>query len=264
VNEETEVTGSLPSQPAPGYTAVYRFYDAAGELLYVGITSNPKSRWRAHACDKPWWHEVARKQVTWFETRTEASIAELHAIETESPRYDRSNTKNKIADADRRAQDQAYVAKALQMIREDIEAGVFPPATVLPTEKHLASRYGLSRPAVASALWKVDSRLLTHASPHWLVLDQSSPTGEIARSCGAVYGLGIELFGLHVPFQRNDLSTRSRLPKTSVTRGLGALQKVGMADMQWGKRGRALWTLLPRPKPDGLRPARDLPPHEDL
>ncbi|CQR59266.1 GIY-YIG nuclease family protein [Streptomyces leeuwenhoekii] len=264
MNEETEATGPLPSQPAPGCTAVYRFYGAAGELLYVGITSDPKSRWRSHAGEKPWWHEVARKEVTWFANRTEAGIAELHAIETEGPRYDRSNPKNKIDNEDRRTQDQAYVAEALRMVRDDIEAGVFPPATALPSAHHLASRYGLSRSAVTSALWKVEPRVLTHASPHWLVLDRSSPAGEAARSCGAVYGLGIELFGLHVPFHGDDLSARSRLPKTSVTKGLGALQKTGMADMQWGKRGRALWTLLPKPMPDGLKPARDLPPHEDL
>lgn len=43
--------------------ALYRFYDAAGALLYVGITIDPGSRWRSHAHDKPWWQQVA--QIGW-------------------------------------------------------------------------------------------------------------------------------------------------------------------------------------------------------
>ena len=247
-----------------GRTGLYRLYDATGRLLYVGITHDPKARWRLHAVDKPWWHEVARKEVTWFDTRTEAGIAELRAIETEGPLYDRSNPKNRLSDEERHAQDKAYVDEALRMIREDIEAGVFPGATALPRERDLASRYGLSRNTVASALGEIGPQLLTYATPYWLVLGQSSPAGKAAQSYGAVYGLGVELFGLHVPFHKDDLIAQARLLKSAVARELGELQKVGMADMRWGKRGRALWTLLPKPLPAGLRPARDLPPHEDL
>lgn len=245
-------------------TALYRFYDKEDRLLYVGITHDPKARWRFHAVEKPWWHEVARKEVTWFETRTEAGIAELRAIETEGPLYDRSNPKNRISAEERHAQDKAYVDEALRMIREDIEAGVFPRMTALPKERDLGIRYGLSRNAVASALGEIGPQLLTYATPYWLVLNQSSPAGKTARSHGAVYGLGIELFGLHVPFHKDDLTSQARLLKSAVTRELTELQKAGMADMCWGKRGRALWTLLPKPLPAGLRPARDLPPHEDL
>ena len=247
-----------------GRTCLYRLYDASGRLLYVGITHDPKARWRLHAVDKPWWHEVARKEVTWFGTRTEAGIAELHAIETEGPLYDRSNPRNRICDEERNAQDKAYVDEALRMIREDLEAGVFPRATALPRERDLASRYGLSRNAVASALEMVGPQYLTFASPYWLALDESSPAGKTARSYGAVYGLGIELFGLHTPFHKDDLTSQARLLKSAVARELGELQQAGLADMRWGKRGRALWTLLPKQLPEGLRPARDLPPHEDL
>lgn len=247
-----------------GRTGLYRLYDATGRLLYVGITHDPKARWRLHAVDKPWWHEVARKEVTWFETRTEAGIEELRAIETEGPLYDRSNPKNRIPDEERDAQDKAYMDEALRMIRGDIEAGVFPRMTALPRERDLADRYGLSRNTVANVLWEVGPRLLTYASPYWLVLDQSSPAGKTAQSHGAVYGLGIELFGLHTPFHKDDLTEQARLLKSAVTRELGELQKAGRADMRWGKRGRALWTLLPKPLSAGLRPARDLPPHEDL
>src|SRR5690606_21541235 len=104
----------------------------------------------------------------------------------------------------------------------------------------------------------------TFASPYWLALEDSSPAGKTARSYGAVYGLGIELFGLHTPFHKDDLTSQARLLKSAVARELGELQQAGLADMRWGKRGRALWSLLTKPLSAGLRPARDLPPPEDL
>lgn len=38
-----------------GGTFLYRFFDADGNLLYVGITWNPWVRWRVHRKEKPWW-----------------------------------------------------------------------------------------------------------------------------------------------------------------------------------------------------------------
>ena len=43
--------------------ALYRFYATDGALLYVGITADPGTRWRAHSHDKPWWHEVANVTI---------------------------------------------------------------------------------------------------------------------------------------------------------------------------------------------------------
>lgn len=69
-------------------TAVYRLYDAEDRLLYVGITVNPKSRLRDHRTKKPWWHEVARTETRWFDTRPEAEDVEGVAIRDERPLYD--------------------------------------------------------------------------------------------------------------------------------------------------------------------------------
>ncbi|MER5902987.1 GIY-YIG nuclease family protein [Streptomyces mirabilis] len=77
------------SEP-PERTALYRFYDAEDRLLYVGITSNPKARWRAHARDKYWWPEVSRKTIEWFETRKSAERIEKIEVEEESPAYNRT------------------------------------------------------------------------------------------------------------------------------------------------------------------------------
>ncbi|WP_031129594.1 GIY-YIG nuclease family protein [Streptomyces aureocirculatus] len=47
------------AQPA----AVYRLYDAAGHLLYIGLTCNPRSRWKDHRKEMLWWREVAFKVI---------------------------------------------------------------------------------------------------------------------------------------------------------------------------------------------------------
>lgn len=56
-------------------TALYRLYDANGVLLYIGISGDPKRRFRQHARTKHWWPEVVRKEEVWFDTRREAEDA---------------------------------------------------------------------------------------------------------------------------------------------------------------------------------------------
>lgn len=67
--------------------ALYRFYDRAGELLYVGITRDPGARWSRHAADKPWWHQVQRIAIEPMPDRAIALAAERDAIKAENPRY---------------------------------------------------------------------------------------------------------------------------------------------------------------------------------
>jgi predicted GIY-YIG superfamily endonuclease len=66
-------------------TALYRLHDGAGVLLYIGITHDPESRWRAHAGTKSWWPEVIRKEVEWHADRLLAETAEVAAIRAELP-----------------------------------------------------------------------------------------------------------------------------------------------------------------------------------
>lgn len=67
--------------------ALYRFHDAAGQLLYVGLTSNPGRRFAQHASDKPWWTEVATVRIETFPDRASVALAERVAIQAERPRY---------------------------------------------------------------------------------------------------------------------------------------------------------------------------------
>jgi hypothetical protein len=68
-------------------TALYRFYGAGDQLLYVGITERLGKRWETHMRNKPWWPDVRRQTVHWHPTRAQASEAEVAAIVDEKPLY---------------------------------------------------------------------------------------------------------------------------------------------------------------------------------
>lgn len=68
-------------------TALYRLFDAADDLLYVGITTDPERRWSQHGSDKPWWRLVARRTVEWHADRKAAEKAESGAVQAERPLY---------------------------------------------------------------------------------------------------------------------------------------------------------------------------------
>jgi predicted GIY-YIG superfamily endonuclease len=73
-------------------TALYRLHDTAGQLLYVGITHAPDTRWATHASTKTWWAEVSRKSVEWHENRALAEAAEKIAIRDERPLHNRADS----------------------------------------------------------------------------------------------------------------------------------------------------------------------------
>lgn len=65
--------------------ALYRFRDAAGQLLYIGITVDIAGRFPRHAAEKPWWRDVTRIDVEALPGRAEALEAERAAIQAERP-----------------------------------------------------------------------------------------------------------------------------------------------------------------------------------
>ena len=68
-------------------TALYRFYDPGGVLLYVGITDDVARRLRQHARNKAWFAQVQYQAVTWYGSEWSARQAEKQAIHREAPRY---------------------------------------------------------------------------------------------------------------------------------------------------------------------------------
>lgn len=64
---------------------LYRLYDGAGVLLYVGISSNFSGRLAQHGRDKQWWESVASVRVEHYPDRASVEAAERVAIAAELP-----------------------------------------------------------------------------------------------------------------------------------------------------------------------------------
>jgi len=66
-------------------TDLYRYFDAEGRLLYVGISFSAIARAAQHRESTGWWCDVARMHVEHLPTRSDALDAERQAIRTEQP-----------------------------------------------------------------------------------------------------------------------------------------------------------------------------------
>lgn len=68
-------------------TALYRHFDEADRLLYVGISFSAMKRLKQHRDHAHWFDAIARVTIEWLPSREEALIAEATAIRDESPKY---------------------------------------------------------------------------------------------------------------------------------------------------------------------------------
>ena len=74
---------------AKGY--VYRVFDAADRLLYVGCSVDVESRLRYHEQHSFWWIFRSRVETEEFPSRAEAAEAEVAAIGSEHPRWNKKD-----------------------------------------------------------------------------------------------------------------------------------------------------------------------------
>lgn len=70
---------------------LYRHYDKAGNLLYVGISARPISRHTSHRSMSPWWRRISRIELEHFDSRYEALEAEEKAIRQEKPVHNKTH-----------------------------------------------------------------------------------------------------------------------------------------------------------------------------
>ena len=79
-----------PSQPEPepeqSSGVVYRIFNAAGDLLYVGMSGSAIQRAVQHI-EKPWGREIATITIQHYATYAQALAEEAIAITAEQPRY---------------------------------------------------------------------------------------------------------------------------------------------------------------------------------
>lgn len=71
----------------PDECAVYRFYDDAGGLLYVGISWSPFRRWGAHRRHAAWFTHAVLAVVDVYMSEREALRVEREWIRGASPRW---------------------------------------------------------------------------------------------------------------------------------------------------------------------------------
>lgn len=74
-------------QSAPELHVLYRFFNTAGVLLYVGITNSVWRRIASHEAVQPWWAEVASATMEHHPDRKSLTHAERAAIKSEHPLY---------------------------------------------------------------------------------------------------------------------------------------------------------------------------------
>lgn len=81
--------GHMPQPPVgdkkTGETALYRLYNAAGQLLHIGISRSPLNRWGVHAENHDWWGAVATYRLEWHVDREAAIKAEKRTVTAEAP-----------------------------------------------------------------------------------------------------------------------------------------------------------------------------------
>lgn len=86
-----------------GRTALYRWYDAEGALLYIGITGHLPTRQAIHAKNSAWSEFAALSRVEHYADRATAEAAEVAAILAEMPIFNRQH--NDTPEARRRLVD---------------------------------------------------------------------------------------------------------------------------------------------------------------
>jgi len=165
---------TIPSA-RPGKTALYRFFDDADRLLYVGITSNPEKRWAQHRrfAATTWWPKATRVATDWHDTREGATAAELRVIRTKAPLYNAGGApswrRERLPEerlcpqtnldkfyretGDRFWGQRMHMHEAIaDVLAADIRAGRLPAGSAMPTATALVGRFGVSVATVRRAV----------------------------------------------------------------------------------------------------------------
>jgi predicted GIY-YIG superfamily endonuclease len=153
----------------PEHTALYRLYDADGRLLYVGITNNPKQRWRDHEQRYSWWLEVADRRLEWHDSRREAFDAETAAMRDEHPMFNSPDRFGRGRNPSRRPvyDDSVIVQAVAASLRQSITSGELTIGTIIRVGK-VAKAHGASIDSTGRALGKlVNEKLLSREGAGW-------------------------------------------------------------------------------------------------
>lgn len=85
--EEAKSTAALRAPQSKTCHYLYRMFDDASDLLWVGETKDVGERLKNHRAQSRWYHEFAMLTLVRLASRAEAQAAEHIAIRDENPRY---------------------------------------------------------------------------------------------------------------------------------------------------------------------------------
>lgn len=140
---------------SPERTALYRYFDATNELLYIGISIDPDGRLRAHRDNhEPWVPVIASRTVEWLDSRPLALKAEEEAIKAERPRYnEKHNYDDAPFDPSSWAEVTAWpkVPAIAELMRTEIAAGRWAHGQRIPSLRTLGAAVGASSRIVSQA-----------------------------------------------------------------------------------------------------------------
>jgi hypothetical protein len=83
--------------PRSERTALYRHFNAAGDLLYIGISLSAVERLSAHMATSKWAGEIATVKIEYFDNRGLALNAERVAIISEKPIFNIIHSSEAVA-----------------------------------------------------------------------------------------------------------------------------------------------------------------------
>lgn len=98
---------------------LYRLFDASDDLLYIGKTVAPSSRFQQHRETKSWWRTVATIRLAYFNSAEELDREERYAIRSERPLHNIKHNKHS-----------GYGYREVAPLSYDITDGGYPIAVV--------------------------------------------------------------------------------------------------------------------------------------
>ncbi|WP_329376101.1 hypothetical protein [Streptomyces sp. NBC_01483] len=232
-------------------TAVYRFFGANGELLYLGITHDLQERWGTHERIQPWWLDVSRREFTWYDTRAEAEEIEATATAVQKPRYDRSGQRTTGGEVDQRLA--AEKERAMDAISADIDNGTYPLWRLLPSYGSLSAKYGIPLIGITRALTKLahdEQTLVYHQDQFAVSLPGIQPSRD-AQRIGLSYFLASNAFGGST-FTRADLVETTGVSEGTAHQHLKRWQETDRVErLEKVSGSRALiYRIVRHPEPD--------------
>ncbi|MFE2297935.1 GntR family transcriptional regulator [Streptomyces sp. NPDC059445] len=165
----------------PERTALYRHFDADRNLLYIGISVNPESRWKSHLYSLAEWPKLAASRTDeWFDTREAAEIAEVAAIKAERPRFNGSHNFVEASFTPTIWTSPIVGPRKREVIAvrvsQEIESGNWPPGVRIPSASQIAAETGVSlgtatkavTPFIRNGVLEVQGgRGVFVTRPHW-------------------------------------------------------------------------------------------------